>query len=228
MQKFSRQTSTFCLFLVGLTGAAPSQAASTETPVKPDSSRVAAIAAMLPPSPAGLGQPITDAEAWRPMRMASDAAGIIEAAEKLTETPIPDLTDEVFLDFSRTGSRTRCQRVLSLRHPRIARFTLAECLEDQGRFLPALEESIRAVCSEKTWVMPAHDRDLKNFRGEEISIDLAVAGRSWELATAYYWLGDRLRPEIRQLIRDQLRQRTFDPFRRYVNTGAPRMSWVAY
>jgi hypothetical protein len=116
--------------------------------------------------------------------------------------------------------------VLSLRHSRISQLTLAECLEDQGRFRQPLEESIRAVCSEKTWVMPAHDHGLKTFRGENRNIDLAVAGLSWELATAYYWLGDRLSPEIRSLIRDELRRRTFDPFQQYVNTGAPRMWWA--
>ena len=116
--------------------------------------------------------------------------------------------------------------MLSLRHSRISQLTLAECLEDQGRFLQPIEESIRAVCSEKTWVMPAHDHGLKTFRGEECNIDLAVAGLSWELATAYYWLGDRLSPEIRSLIRDELKRRTFDPFKQYVNTGSPRMWWA--
>ncbi len=42
-----------------------------------------------------------------------------------------------------------------------------------------LEAAIREICSEKTWVMPAHDARLQNFRGELIDIDLAVAGLSW-------------------------------------------------
>ena len=226
MHKTSRRVTACCLLIVGLTGTSPLGAALKGTPVTPETSRVAELATMLPKAPVGLGCPITDRDAWQPMTKASDAARAVEAAEEFSETPIPELTDDLFLDFSLTGNRSRCQRVLSLRHARISRFTLAECLENRGRFLPALEESIRAVCSEKTWVMPAHDRSLKNFRGELIDVDLAVAGLSWELATSYYWLGDKLSPEIRQLIRDELRRRTFDPFKKCVNTGAPRMWWV--
>ncbi|MFV2067125.1 MAG: hypothetical protein ACC645_09115 [Pirellulales bacterium] len=226
MHKTSCRVTVYFLLIVGLMGTSPLRAASKGTPVTPETSRVEELVAMLPKAPVGLGRTITDRDAWRPMTKASNAARAMEAAEELSGTPIPELTDDLFLDFSRTGNRSRCQRVLSLRHARISRFTLAECLENQGRFLPALEESIRAVCSEKTWVMPAHDRSLKNFRGELIDIDLAVAGLSWELATSYYWLGDKLRPEIRQLVRDELKRRTFDPFKQCVNTGAPRMWWV--
>jgi hypothetical protein len=218
---------TVCgLFVVSLTASWPANAAAADSPVMPDARRVAELAAMLPSSPTGLGHPITDRDAWQPITQANQASSVVVAAEKLVATPIPELTDDLYLDFSRTGNRSRCQRVLGLRHTRISQLTLAECLEDQGRFLKPLEDSIRAVCSEKTWVMPAHDHGLKTFRGEERNIDLAVASLSWELATADYWLGDRLSPQIRLLIRDELQRRTFDPFRQYVNTGAPRMWWA--
>ncbi len=226
MPENSRRVVACCLSLVSCLVTLPASSALGGTPITPDAQRVAELAVMLPEVPTGLGRPITDRVAWQPIADASNAEEIIEAAEKLAQTQIPELTDDLYLDFSQTGNRSRCQRVLHLRHTRISRFTLAECLEDRGRFLPVLEESIRAICAEKTWVLPAHDPGLKTFRGEEVNIDLAVAGLSWELATSYYWLGDKLSPEIRQLIRDELRRRTFDPFKSCVNTGTPRMWWV--
>jgi len=147
-------------------------------------------------------------------------------AEKLLDQPIPELTDDLFLDFSRTGNRTRCQRVLSQRQGRYPALVLAECIENRGRFLPAIEESIRACCGDKTWVMPAHDRSLRNFNGATVEIDLRVANEAWNLATVHYWLGDKLSPEVRKLIRDQLERRTFTPFEGMVTGDKSRMWWL--
>ncbi|NOX55764.1 MAG: heparinase [Planctomycetes bacterium] len=144
----------------------------------------------------------------------------------MLKEPIPELTDELYLDFSRTGNRSRCQRVMAARHRRVSVLVMAECLENRGRFLPAIEEALRAVCSEKTWVMPAHDRRLRNFRGEVNEIDLQVAGLSWELATVLSWLGDRLSQDVRTLVSSELERRTFRPLEHAVRTGQPRLWWL--
>ena len=149
----------------------------------------AQIAPLLPAAPRGVGRPISDRAAWQAIAEQPESQQVVHRAEELLSQPIPDLPDELYLDFSKTGNRERCQRVLSQRHWRVTQLVFAECLENQGRFLPAIEQTIRAVCAETTWVMPAHDRSLRNFRGEVNEIDLAVAGFSWELATADYWLG---------------------------------------
>ena len=88
---------------------------------------------------------------------------------------------------------------------------MAECIENRGRFLPAIEAAIRAICGEKTWVMPAHDYGLTNFNGTAVTLDLRSTAVAWNLATARYWLGEKLCPEIRKLIRDELERRIFTP-----------------
>ena len=201
-------------------------AVGADTPGPPDPARVAQIAEMLSETPKGAGPTAEDREAWRKVARAPAFADAVGAAEKLVSRPIPELTDELFLDFSRTGNRTRCQRVLSQRHGRINTLVLAECIEDRGRFIGLIEEAIRAVCSEKTWVMPAHDRSLANFEGKTVEIDLAVADVSWNMATADYWLGDRLSREVRDLIHAELERRTLGPFESYVHTGKPRLWWA--
>ena len=115
-----------------------------------DSKRIDELADALPPAPRGVGPMITDRQAWQAVAEALGFDDLIGDAEALLKQSIPELTDELFLDYSRTGNRTRCQRVLSRRHGRVSHLALAECIENRGRFLPALEEAIRAVSSEKT------------------------------------------------------------------------------
>ncbi len=192
----------------------------------PEEERIERWQRLLPESPRGLGPTIENRRAWRTVAEFDSFNKNIKRAERLLNEPIPELTDQLYLDFSRTGNRRRCQRVIHQRRDRISVLVLAECLENRGRFLPAVEEAIRAVCDEKTWVLPAHDRSLANFKGTEITIDLRSASLSWSLATARYWLGEKLDPEVRKLVDAELERRIFAPFTDMVKTGKPRTWWL--
>ena len=217
----------FCRFVLplALLAGTLSQAQAAEREAL-DQARIKELASMLPPSPRGVGRPISDRRAWQAVAEASEFKRVVSEAERLLSRPIPELTDDLFLDFSRTGNRTRCQGVLSERHSRVSALVLAECIENRGRFLPAIEGAIRAVCSEKTWVMPAHDRRLQNFNGSVVEIDLAVVRVSWNLATVDYWLEDKLSEDVRKLIGSELERRTFTPFTGMVTKGEPRTWWL--
>ena len=141
--------------------------------------------------------------------------------------PIAELPDALYLDFSKTGNRSRCEAVLGKRHGRLPSLVLAECIENRGRFLPAIEETIRAIAAEKTWVMPAHDAGLRNFRGTTIEIDLGAATMGREMATARWWLGDQLSAGTRELVRDELTRRIFRPYRQAIARGKPKLWWRA-
>ncbi|MBU4270879.1 MAG: heparinase II/III family protein [Planctomycetes bacterium] len=177
---------------------------------------------LLPESPRGVGPTIEDRRAWRVWAENESGKEIVKRAERLLTEPMPELSDELYLDYSRTGNRDRYQRVLWQRRSRLTTLVMAECIEDRGRFLPAIETSIRGICGDKTWVLPAHDRGLANFKGTVAEIDLSVADFSWNLATARYWLSEKLTPEVRKLIRDELERRTFTPFTKMVTTGKPQ------
>ncbi|MBN1420167.1 MAG: hypothetical protein JXP34_15415, partial [Planctomycetes bacterium] len=130
-----------------------------------DASRIEKVAALLSERPAGFGRPIEDREAWS--RIAEHAAfrDVVRRAASLVDEPLPESPDELFLDFSRTGNRARWERVSGRRRGRIASLVLAECIEHRGRFVKTLEETLRALCAERTWVLPAHDAGLANFKG---------------------------------------------------------------
>ncbi len=189
-----------------------------------DQNRIKYITTLLPEKPAGFGSPITDRDVWKKLARNDSFQKIILDAEKLLQSPIPAQPDELYLDFSRTGNRTRWQRVSGRRRGRVRTLTLAECLENKGRFMPAFEEIVRVLCSERTWVMPAHDRNLTNFNGTSIDIDLGSSALGWSLATADYLLADKLSPKIRRLIRNNLGRRIIEPYQDMV-LGKRKKNW---
>jgi len=186
--------------------------------------RIETIAARLSKKPAGFGLPIGNRGVWKKLSENDSFRKIISEAEKLLEQAIPEQPDDLYLDFSRTGNRTRWQRVSGRRRSRVRTFALAECLENKGRFVPAFEEIVRVLCSERTWVMPAHDRQLTNFHGKIVDIDLGSSALAWSLATADYLLGDKVTPETRRLLRDNLERRIFQPYRDMVS-GKRKKNW---
>jgi len=221
-QRRTLSTLTILLFILNCTAVLQSITFGQDDGI--DNSRIIQIAALLPAKPAGFGLPISNRDAWEKLATNDSFKKMIPRAEELLETPIPEQSDDLFLDFSRTGNRTRWQRVSGRRRGRISTLAMAECLENKGRFLPAFEEIVRVLCSERTWVMPAHDSSLTNFYGKSIDIDLGSSSLSWSLATADYLLADKLSPEIRRLIRDNLKKRTFKPYRDMA-TGKRTKNW---
>jgi hypothetical protein len=191
-----------------------------------DGNRINQIAAMLSDEPAGFGLPASERDAWEKLLRNDSFRRRIAEAEELLDKPIGDLPDDLYLDFSRTGNRTRWQRVSGRRRRRVHTLVLAECLENKGRFLPAFEQLVRALCSERTWVMPAHDRQLTNFHGKVVDIDLGSSSLAWSLATADYLLGDKLRPEVRRLIHDNLQKRIFQPYSDMVKGNRKKNWWM--
>ncbi|HOS92861.1 MAG TPA: heparinase II/III family protein [Armatimonadota bacterium] len=203
-----RAGSVLVLLPVLVSGQSPAEAAGAAL----DPARVEAIVAMLPEAPTGLGRPADDRAAWQELAARPAFQGVVARAEEIAASPLPDLPDELFLDFSRTGNRRRWEMVNNSRRGRLAPLVLGECIEDGGRFIAPIEELVRALCAEPTWVMPAHDGTLANFEGKVIDIDLASSALGRELATAAYLLGDRLSEDTRALLRDNLTRRIFDPF----------------
>lgn len=209
------------LFLVLLLSTATGDAS-----VKLDPARVKEIAAWLPAQPAGVGQPITNRPAWEKLARQSAFAPVVPAAERLAKSEVPPLPDDLFLDYSRTGNRDRGQKVLSQRAERLEMFTLAECLEDRGRFIVPLTNVIAALCAERTWVYPAHDGKLDSFYGRTTNVDLRATAVAWELATADHLLGDKLPADTRRLIRENVQRRVLQPFRDMVTGRREELGWL--
>ncbi len=169
------------------------------------------ITAMLPAGPQGFGRPITDRAAWDKLARHAEYRKVVVKAKDVLKSPMPETTDSLYLDFSKTGNRTHWQAVAGKRRGRLAPLVLAECIENKGRFLPEIENALAAYCAERTWVMPAHDRGLGNFNGKVVEVDLGSSALGFEIAQAKYLLGERLGEPTRKLIDANLKRRIFEP-----------------
>lgn len=191
-----------------------------------DAARIREIAAWLPAQPAAFAWPISHRPAWDKLAAEPALGKAVATAKKLLTKPLAEVPDSLFLEYSQTGNRTHWQGAEFPRRARIAQFTLAEALENQGRFLPAIEKTIAVLCAEKTWVMSAHDGNLDNFSGRDTVPDLGATGLAAELAEADFVLGDKLAPVTRQLIRENVRRRVLAPFRAMIEGRQKEAFWL--
>lgn len=211
----------FCLFLAGWMMFQECGAAETIDP-----KRIAEIAKMLQVKPKGFGSPITDRSSWDTLAKSPEYQATLKSAEKLLETPMPETTDELYLDFSRTGNRRNYEKVAVQRRSRMVTLVLAECAENKGRFLPEITRTINALCGEKTWVYPAHDKNMDNFYERSVDIDLCSSNLGWDLSMTSYLLEDKLDQSTRTLIRQKLEHFIFTPFRDAVKGKRPLFHWM--
>jgi hypothetical protein len=191
-----------------------------------DPARVAEISAMLRDEPQGLGRPVSDRVAWEKAARKPAVASVIPQAEALLGQPIAEIPDELYLEYSRTGNRRTYQDPEFERRGRLPVLVLAECIEDGGRFLPQIRELVAKLCEEKSWVLPAHDRGLRTFKGETMDIDLGSSALGWSLALTDYLLAERLPDDTRTLIHDNLERRILGPFRAMVRGERQELPWM--
>lgn len=215
-------------FIAILLIATAAGAAAPQPPARAASEKITVdeIAALLPEAPTAFGRKISDRAAWAPIAQSAAGRAVIQEAEKLLTTPLPEQPDELFLEYTRIGNRTNWEGVAFARRERIKTLVEAECLENKGRFLPELEKTIRALAAEHTWVFPAHDGGLGNFKGTGVTIDLFSSGLAWSLSDADWLLGDKLSPEVRKLIRAKAQAWIFTPYRRML-AGEQSPYWLA-
>ena len=157
--------------------------------------------------------PIAERSAWHAVRQHLGAEGLAEAlarAERDAQTPAPPLPATLWLDFARTGQRTNYEEPASLRRRMLWNLTLAECLENQGRFLDPLLNVAWAVCEESSWAYPAHEAELTDVTYPYL--DLGVAGTALTLAEMDSLVGGVLDPALGTRIRAEVNRRCFTPY----------------
>jgi len=203
-----------CLIFVNTFASAQEQ-----TRIERINQRAKEIAVFLREQPQGVGRPISDRAAWDALKEQLDTAAIIADAEHVMASPIPEMPESLYMEYYENGNRERYQDVRNLKYNRVGKLALGECFENQGRFLPAIEESIQSICTDRSWVFPAHDSNADVYKGNLVYIDLPSSGISWELATIDYWLQDKLSPKIRALIRENIERRVFASYEKTIKEG---------
>ncbi|MEZ4864429.1 MAG: heparinase II/III family protein [Caldilineaceae bacterium] len=157
--------------------------------------------------------PIHERTAWAAVHTRlgqQQVAAICAQAARDAATPIPALPATLFLDFARTGRREGYEAPASQRRRMLWNLTLAECLEDQGRFLDPLLDIAWATCEESSWAYPAHESALTDM--QRPYLDLGVASTALTLAEMDALVGSKLDPRLGQRIRDEVDRRCITPY----------------
>lgn len=209
---------SLCMFACALLEAAPSAkklAKSRKRMPVPEMSRrrIAEIASYLPEEPAADGARISDRKAWERLAELPSAERIIARAEKVLKLPVPECSDDLYLEYSKIGVRTDYQIPYNKRIGNAQLLATAECLENKGRFLPKLIEYMETLCAERSWVMPAHDRGLRTFDGKEFNVDLGASARAQGCAWIVSALKGALPEALSAKVKRELDRRIFSTYR---------------
>lgn len=163
---------------------------------------------------------ITERDAWEALdkRLVQK---LVEQGEGFLGYHIPTLYATDFMEFTRTGNRVHYETKLFARRTALNTLVLAECAENQGRFLDDIINLVTAICEESAWQLPAHnayERDVPQLLMPDVTrpvIDLFAAETGSVLAVAEYLLKERLddvSPAICAMIADNLERRIFTPY----------------
>lgn len=176
--------------------------------------------------PTGIGPKLSDRTAWRQANL--DRKQILKAAEAEHDKPVPELGPEQFEAYERTGSREPHGVPFKQRLYRTGLFSLAAGLTDDKKFIDAAQREAEAVLEEPTWVIPAHDKGLPNYRGEKTDVDLGVAMRGYTLATMGWWLDEKLPPEFTKKLKKELHRRVVEPYLKRIAGDKSLCQWIGY
>ena len=135
------------------------------------------------------------------------------------EYPVIRATD--FMDFRRTGNRVDFEKLYFERRYALNSLVVAECVEDQGRFLDDIINGIFVLCEESAWQLPAHNSYVRDTPQEILPdatrpvLDLFACETGAQLACIRYLLGsrlDRVSPFINTRIAHELERRILIPY----------------
>jgi hypothetical protein len=180
-------------------------------PLRPiDQKRVEEISKILDEKPSGFGQPARDREVWDKLRQSGGYDAFLKQMEHFT---FPEFSKADYFSLS-DGSASSSGVGLTMMRNRakgLSMATVAECLENKGRYLNTVEDGLRDILRQKSWVSPRIDYDFINYNGKQYTIDLTSALYAHTIAQTLYLLQDQLSPTIQKEAVEALYMRVFRP-----------------
>lgn len=134
--------------------------------------------------------------AWQKALPDSVRQSIIRQAEGYLKIPFVAIPATMMMEYQKNGDRSRYEEISFRKREQLFAMTVAESIEQKGRFLNAVVNGIWSLCEESYWGAPGHlylqkaGIDLVDV--EDPSVDLFVSETATVLALADYLLGDRL------------------------------------
>lgn len=194
------------------------------SPLNPD--RIRAIEKVLKEENTGYGLPYQQRQVWDSLCNIRKYKQIIEEAECLLNKSFPAWSDSLYLIFNKKGIRPEGEKMMFERRRWLPILVWAECLENKNRFSSTVEKVLVELCNQRTWVIPAHDWYLDNFKETNPNVDLSSATQANELGQALYLLNDKIDDNVKRLVMDKLYKRIFNPVLKTVRSFDKRHYWL--
>ncbi|MGB3328070.1 MAG: heparinase II/III family protein [Thermomicrobiales bacterium] len=142
---------------------------------------------------------IADRDGWNALPEPTRTR-LIAAGERHLGAAWPELPASVFLEFARTGNRTRFEDPHFARRGMLEALVLAECAEAQGRFLDDIINGIWVICEESFWGVNAHSYSPRFGRGLPDTAYPVVDLFAAETGALLAWIHALLAPAIRDTL----------------------------
>lgn len=144
-----------------------------------------------------------DQKFWKNLKQHAQYKALMRRADEMVAeeliSPLP-----LYLECLQTGNRSNYQiRYFKIRH--FGALVAAYCSTGDVKYLNNIEKRIRLILTLPSWVLPAHDLQLKGYKGEEVIVDLFSANLGGELATVLYIL----EPVMDKALAAELRKAVF-------------------
>jgi len=177
---------------------------------------IADVFAECPPIP--LLPPVGDA-AWRHVAanpvIEKQLHQLLERALAEVDEPLPDLTDEMYADYFKTGRRLRFETQWFERRRRLARAVLSAALEqDPGvrdQLITSTLAKMNVIFDEESWSFPAHVGKIPTGK-DPMRIDLFAAETANLFGELLNLLGPAVPQEFVDRIRARLKTQFFDNY----------------
>lgn len=157
----------------------------------------------------------------------SGQAYLNQAIAELEKAPEVPISDAIYRRANKEGNRGIYKPRYYRTMERLEYFTLAECIENEGRFLSQISTYLKAIFAMKSWLHPNHDDDENGvLEGRRVSIDLGARRFGSDLALAEVLLGDKLSEAIRAEIATQLQKRIIKSYLASCKTWDGNNKWI--
>jgi hypothetical protein len=164
-----------------------------------------------PPAVKSPVPPCTD-DAWRSPEIRRLLAPALQRANIYANNKLPPWDQAAYTEYSHNGQRSAGEKMIRQRIAPLTSLVLAECMENKGRFLPAMELVLDGLSLQPSWTLPASDPNLANLRGH-YSVDLNACQTAHDVAWALRLMSARLHPDVRARLINALNEHIFAPMR---------------
>ncbi|WP_017258865.1 heparinase II/III family protein [Pedobacter arcticus] len=176
-----------------------------------DPARLKEISAMLPEQPKGMGEPASNRSAWDKLLNSGKFDRLIADADAAILSPLPELTHEIYMSFFNSNDSETSKMLVRKRIVVFGAMVWAECLKNDGKYMPGIEAALVDLINQKSWNFPAEDRKLTNYNGTLYTIHLSASCYAHDIAEALYLLGDKIKPELRKKAMEALYTKVLTP-----------------